>query len=108
MAALGDELLLVRGRRLLRLCPGPGTGPAILSVQPFPSEAAVARDPNRAALLSGFDSVSVSRGQVWAGCGREVCRPRDTRFNVTDFGDGPGTYSHDTAQSDLRHDPAGS
>ncbi len=151
VAVLGDDLLLVRGRRLLRIRARSGTGPAILSVQPFLSEAAVARDPNRAALLSGFDTVSVARGEVWAGCGREICRldgngiaavvgassglpadrwsaalydhtgtlwlrsrqriaflpPGSTRFNVTDFGDGPGTYSHDTTQLDLLLDPAG-
>ncbi len=148
VAVLGHDLLLVRGRRLLRIRPGPG-GPAALSVQPFLSERAVALDPNRAALRSGFDTVSVAGGHVWAGCGREVCRldggiavlgapaglpadrwdaalydragtlwlrsrrrvaslaPGAAQFAVTDFGDGPGAYSHEETQLDLLLDPAG-
>ncbi len=148
VAVLGHDLLLVRGRSLLRIRPGPGE-PATLSVQPFLSERAVALDPNRAALWSGFDTVSVAGGHVWAGCGREVCRldggiavlgassglpadrwdaalydragtlwlrsrqrvaslaPGAARFAVTDFGDGPGAYSHEETQLDLLLDPAG-
>ncbi len=149
VAVLGRDLLLVRSRRLLRIRAGAGTGPAALSVQPFLSERAVARDPNRAALASGFDAVSVTGGHVWAGCGSAVCRldggivvvgassglpadrwgaalydragtlwlrsrrrvaalaPGAARFTVTDFGDGPGAYSHDATQLDLLLDPAG-
>lgn len=85
-ATLGNDLLLVRNGRLLRVHAEPGeTGS--LSVRPYITVPDLAHS---AASLSatGFDTVQVLDGEVWVGCAHHLCRIDKT--GVTEIGGASG------------------
>lgn len=70
-AVLGNDLLLVRNRHLLRVHSDPVR---VLSVQPFFKDAAALDEAGQALLTAGFETVFVEHDRVWAGCGDQLCQ----------------------------------
>ena len=69
-AVLGNDLLLVRNNRLLRIHPGPDH---TLSVEPYFQGAAATTAPAHD-FAHYFDSVHVEGQTIWLGCGVAICR----------------------------------